>query len=161
MREVTRWLQAHRRSVPPPRPEELRALQRLAGSLAQGEPSPQRVLEVESLRRERVLDGGLISLLEVVQDGPPPLLVWDLLRSAGEADPEGALAALEQEEGARRRAFGLLLSGAAALVAAGILAGRMPASPGALSGVGGALRLGERLLAERLLAGGGPSKSAT
>ena len=146
MREVTRWLAAHRRSVPSPRPEELRALQRLAGSLAQGQPSLERLEAVASIRQERVLHGGLLELLERVEDGPPPLLVWDLLRTAGCSDPEQALAKLETETGPRRRAFGLLLEGSAALVAAGILAGRMPASPGALSGVGGALRLGERLL---------------
>jgi hypothetical protein len=146
MREVTRWLAAHRRRLSPPEPQELRALQRLAGSLAQGEPDPGRLAAVEQVHRSRVVDSGLLELMDRVEQGPPPLLVWDLLRSAGYPDPSLAWDQLDELRGARRRAAGLLVSCAGALVAAGILAGRVPASPGALAGVGGALRKGQGLL---------------
>lgn len=95
---------------------------------------------LEELRRVHRVRVAPLSVLE--GDGMPPALVHEILRRW-----QLSLEDLDELEGERREGAGRTLGIAAVLVAAGIVSGGVPPSPGALNGVANCLRRSARLLA--------------
>jgi len=129
MREVTDWLRRHRRQLSPPTADEVRLIYRV-----RLERPP-----LDDLRR--VYADRVEPLRPLAGTGVPPALVHELLRR-WQLDLDD----LDELDGPAREAAGLTLGIAAVLVAAGIVEGGVPPSPGALNGVADALRRSRGLL---------------
>lgn len=129
MRDITDWLRRNRRQLKPATPEEVRLLYSVR-------------LEAPPLEELRALHARRVAPLgELSAEALPPALVHELLRRW-----RLGLDELDELEGPAREAAGLTLGIAAALVAAGVVAGGVPPSTGALEGIGDALRRSRALL---------------